>query len=81
MENFQKQIKHKKMSFGKSLYDVLEGASALVLLTEWNEFRSPNFIRVQELMDTPVLFDGKNIYNRENIKSLGFKCFQVGVRT
>ena len=81
MKNFNKKINHKKMSFGKNLYDVLEGANALVLLTEWNEFRSPNFSRVKELMNTPVLFDGKNIYNKENIESLGFECFQVGVRT
>ena len=80
MINFRKKISHKKMIYGENLYSILEGAKALVLLTEWNEFRSPDFNKVKKLMNTPVLFDGKNIYNKENIESHGFECFQIGVR-
>ena len=46
-------------------YDALEGADALVLVTEWNEFRQPDFAKVKRLMKQPVIFDGRNVYTRE----------------
>ena len=44
-------------------YDAVEGADALVLVTEWNEFREPDFARIKSLMRRPAIFDGRNIYN------------------
>ena len=54
---------------------------ALLLLTEWNEFRSPDFNKMRKLMKNAVIFDGKNIYSNKNILKKGFKHFQVGVKS
>ncbi|MDH3975875.1 MAG: UDP-glucose/GDP-mannose dehydrogenase family protein [Deltaproteobacteria bacterium] len=59
-------------------YDALEGADALLIVTEWNEFRRPNFDRIKSLMKKPVIFDGRNIYNPREMKKLGFEYFAVG---
>ncbi|MEX0827826.1 MAG: UDP binding domain-containing protein, partial [Haliea sp.] len=50
-------------------YDALDGASALLVLTEWNEFRRPDFQRIKELLKEPVIFDGRNIYDHETSKN------------
>jgi UDPglucose 6-dehydrogenase len=59
-------------------YEACEGADALVLVTEWNEFREPDFDRIRKLLRRPVVFDGRNIYNPETLKELGFAYFGVG---
>ncbi|MDF1563914.1 MAG: UDP-glucose/GDP-mannose dehydrogenase family protein [Deltaproteobacteria bacterium] len=59
-------------------YDCLEGAEALFLMTEWNAFRRPDFERIRSLMATPVVFDGRNIYNRERLLEQGFVYHGVG---
>ncbi len=59
-------------------YDALKGADALVVVTEWNEFRRPDFDRMRKLMRSPVVFDGRNIYSPEQMKALGFTYFSVG---
>jgi UDPglucose 6-dehydrogenase len=59
-------------------YDALAGADALIIATEWNEFREPNFTRIQKLLKTPVVFDGRNIYSPEHMRSLGFTYFSIG---
>jgi hypothetical protein len=51
-------------------YEALKGADALVLVTEWQEFREPDFNYMKNLMRTPVVFDGRNIYKPENLKGL-----------
>ena len=79
--NFKQVLNHENLSYGDNLYSVLEGAHALLLLTEWNEFRSPDFDKMKELMNSAVIFDGKNIYSKKNIVSKGFKHFQVGVKS
>jgi UDPglucose 6-dehydrogenase len=56
----------------------LEGADALVLVTEWNEFRRPDFDAVKAAMKQPVIFDGRNIYPRATLEKLGFKYFGIG---
>jgi len=56
----------------------LKGADALVLLTEWNEFRRPDFDAVKAALKTPVVFDGRNIYSRGTLEKLGFEYFGVG---
>ena len=51
---------------------------ALVVITEWQEFREPDFARIKKLMRTPVIFDGRNIYQRDEMKALGFTYFSIG---
>ena len=64
--------------FAENGYAALTGADALVLVTEWNEFREPDFARMRKLMRAPVIFDGRNIYNPEQIKAQGFSYFSIG---
>jgi UDPglucose 6-dehydrogenase len=73
-----KSIFGSKVTFAENNYAALTGADALVLVTEWNEFREPDFTRMKKLMRAPVLFDGRNIYNPEQIKAQGFKYFSIG---
>ena len=49
-----------------------------VIVTEWNEFREPNFQRMRQLMRAPVVFDGRNIYSPEHMRALGFTYFSIG---
>lgn len=60
-------------------YRILEGADALLLVTEWNEYRFPDFERIRELLRTPVLFDGRNVWNRHLAESFGFTYHGIGV--
>ncbi|HEX9787464.1 MAG TPA: UDP-glucose/GDP-mannose dehydrogenase family protein [Candidatus Binatia bacterium] len=59
-------------------YDALHGAAALLILTEWNEFRRPDFERIRNLLGKPVIFDGRNIYDREDLQRMGFKYYSIG---
>ena len=59
-------------------YDALAGADALAVVTEWNEFREPDFKRMRELLRAPVVFDGRNIYSPEHMRALGFTYFSIG---
>jgi UDPglucose 6-dehydrogenase len=59
-------------------YDALDGASALLVLTEWNEFRRPDFQRIKKLLREPIIFDGRNIYDPEDLKKLGFDYYSIG---
>ena len=68
----------KKIALARKSYDALKGADALVIATEWNEFREPDFTRMRKLMKTPVIFDGRNIYSPVQMKSLGFTYYSVG---
>jgi UDPglucose 6-dehydrogenase len=61
-------------------YEACDGADGLVLVTEWNEFREPDFDRIRDLLKDPVIFDGRNIYNPDKLKDLGFSYFGVGRR-
>ena len=65
----------------ESKYDALKGADALMLITEWKEFRSPDFYEIRERLKKPVIFDGRNQYNRKSIEKYGFEYYQIGVKT
>ncbi len=67
-----------RIAFAKRGYDALVGADALALVTEWNEFRQPDFAKMRKLMSSPVVFDGRNIYNREQMKADGFIYHAIG---
>jgi UDPglucose 6-dehydrogenase len=66
------------ISFAKTSYEALEGADALIICTEWTKFREPDFERMRSLMQHPVIFDGRNLYNPEKMDKLGFKYFHIG---
>jgi UDPglucose 6-dehydrogenase len=76
-----------KIQLGSSIrystdeYDALKNADALVISTEWNEFRNPDFARVKELLRTPVVFDGRNVFRPEMMHKLGFKYYSIGRKT
>jgi UDPglucose 6-dehydrogenase len=59
-------------------YDALVGADALAVITEWNEFREPDFEKMRALLKAPVVFDGRNIYSPEHMRALGFTYFSIG---
>ena len=59
-------------------YDALKGADALAILTEWQEFREPDFARMKKLLKNPVVFDGRNIYQPAQMKELGFTYYSIG---
>ena len=59
-------------------YDALKDADALLILTEWNEFRHPNFQRIRDWLKQPVIFDGRNLYDPELMKALHFTYYSIG---
>jgi UDPglucose 6-dehydrogenase len=67
-----------KIQYADSGYAALTGADALAIITEWNEFREPDFTRMRKLMRQPVIFDGRNIYNPESLRALGFTYISMG---
>ncbi len=77
MEETRKEI-GTKIFYAADQYDALTGADALALMTEWPEFHLPDFRKVAELMKGKVIFDGRNIYDPEEIRKFGFKYFGIG---
>ena len=67
-----------KITYCDKSYDALSGADALAVVTEWNEFREPDFTKMRSLMKAPVVFDGRNIYSPEQMRALGFTYFSIG---
>ena len=67
-----------RVQFVQNPYQAAEGADALFLVTEWNEYRQPDFARIKEAMKDPVLFDGRNIWNQKRLRELGFTYYGVG---
>src|SRR4051812_32668050 len=59
-------------------YDALKGADALAIVTEWNEFREPDFAKVRKLLKSPVIFDGRNLYSPELMRQQGFTYYAIG---
>jgi UDPglucose 6-dehydrogenase len=66
------------VQFADNGYAALSGADALAIITEWNEFREPDYGRIRKLMRSPVIFDGRNIYNPEQIRGFGFTYYSIG---
>lgn len=66
--------------YAKNKYDALENCDCLVLVTEWKEFRSPDFLEIKERLKTPIIFDGRNQYNAKRLKELGFTYYEIGVQ-
>jgi UDPglucose 6-dehydrogenase len=70
-----------RIEYSKSAYDALYGADAILLLTEWNEFRRPNFDKIKSLMKHHVIFDGRNQYDVKRITDKGFEYYCIGKKT
>ncbi|HLC92674.1 MAG TPA: UDP-glucose/GDP-mannose dehydrogenase family protein [archaeon] len=75
-ENAQKILKG--IEYADSPYDAAKGADAIILVTEWNEFRELDFARLGKLMKTKIIVDGRNIYDKEKMQALGFKYIGIG---
>ena len=69
-----------RIAYHRVNYDALAGADALLVVTEWNEFRRPDFERMRQLMRRPVIFDGRNIYDPNDMRQRGFTYYSIGRR-
>lgn len=67
-----------RITYATDAYEALREADALLLCTEWNEFRSPDFVRMRELLRTPLIFDGRNLYEPRTVQRYGFEYVSVG---
>jgi UDPglucose 6-dehydrogenase len=67
-----------RISYSHNQYEPLKGADALVIITEWNEYRNPDFDRLKELLVTPLIFDGRNLYRPERMALAGFEYLPIG---
>ncbi|MEX0362093.1 MAG: UDP-glucose/GDP-mannose dehydrogenase family protein, partial [Allomuricauda sp.] len=66
------------VSYCNSKYETLQGADAMILLTEWKEFRAPDFEELKQQLNEPIIFDGRNQYDDQTLEELGFEYFQIG---
>ncbi len=67
-----------RITYAKNSYDALENADALLLLTEWNEFRRPDFDRIKSSLNEPLIFDGRNQYDKKRMIERGFTYYSIG---
>ena len=73
-----KKVFGDKISYGAHRHDVLEGADALIIVTEWNEYRNPDFDLLSEKLTAPVIFDGRNLFEPKRMAHLGFTYYSIG---
>jgi UDPglucose 6-dehydrogenase len=67
-----------RIAYAESSYDALQGADALVIVTDWNEYRHPDFGRIKATLKSPVVVDGRNLYDRRKMAALGFTYASIG---
>jgi len=67
-----------RVTYHRTNYEALEGADALLIVTEWNEFRRPDFPRMKQLLRHPIIFDGRNVYDPEVMREHGFTYLPIG---
>ena len=80
MKNVERQY-GEKVYFAKDEYDALSGADFLVIVTEWNEFRSPDSDKISSALKNKLIFDGRNLFSVEHLKKLGFTYYSIGRET
>jgi len=68
----------KNITYTSSKYEALKDSDALILLTEWKEFRSPDFLEIKAQLNNPVIFDGRNQYHMFDLEEKGFEYYQIG---
>jgi UDPglucose 6-dehydrogenase len=76
-----KRILGDKITYAEGMYDAITGADCLLMVTEWPEFRVPDFSEIKRLLKNPVVFDGRNIYDANDMKNLGFSYYCIGINT
>jgi UDPglucose 6-dehydrogenase len=76
--NNVRQLLGNKVNYAENQYDALEGADALIIATEWNEFRTPNFLKIVTSLKNKVIFDGRNLFDIAAIRELGFYYESIG---
>jgi UDPglucose 6-dehydrogenase len=74
-------FKEKSVEIVDSAMSALEGADALAVVTEWQEFRSPDFAAIKARLGTPAIFDGRNLYDPAVLRGLGFEYYPIGRKT
>ena len=80
-ESKEKYLKdNENIEYFNNKKDALVDADAMILVTEWKEFRTPDFKEIKKILKNPVIFDGRNQYNNEKLKKLGFKHYQIGIK-
>ena len=77
MDEARRRLGH-AISYASDIYDAAKGADALLLLTEWKQFRLPSWARVHDLMRNPIVFDGRNIYDPAEMRKNGFEYYSIG---
>ncbi|UOB19427.1 UDP-glucose dehydrogenase family protein [Abyssalbus ytuae] len=77
MENVQRKLGD-KIKYATSMYDALKGTDALIICTEWSIFRTPNLNKIKDELKNPAIFDGRNLYDIEELKENGFDYFSIG---
>jgi UDPglucose 6-dehydrogenase len=70
-----------KIQFAESQYEALNNADALIIATEWNEFRTPDFDRMGQTLKNKTIFDGRNLFEVDHMESLGYYYTSIGRRT
>ncbi len=78
------EAKHKlgdRVTYAETNYDALTGADALIVVTDWNEYRHPDFARVKETLRRPIIVDGRNLYDPEKMLDLGLRYYSMGRAT
>ena len=77
IETFKREVNHENIEFTASKYDALDDADALILITEWKEFRSLDLEELSKRLKSKIIFDGRNIYSKR-IEDCGYELFQIG---
>lgn len=67
-----------EIGYADDMYDALKGADGLIIATEWNDFRLPDFERVRSSLKKPVIFDGRNVYDKKKVLDAGFEYYSIG---
>lgn len=76
-----RRILKDKIEYCKNPYEALENSDALVIVTEWNEFRTPDYQKIKKMLKKPVIFDGRNLYDLTKMEELGFTYYSIGRKT
>ncbi|MCB0354328.1 MAG: UDP-glucose/GDP-mannose dehydrogenase family protein [Bdellovibrionales bacterium] len=79
IETFKHRFgEHETVTYASSNYDAVKEVDALLICTEWNDFRHPNFSKLKELMKKPIIFDGRNLFSLDEMRRNGFEYFSIG---
>jgi UDPglucose 6-dehydrogenase len=80
MENIKKIFPEKppQISYVKSPYEAVKEANALLIITEWDEFKEMDLKKIKEVMDNPIIIDGRNVYDPSEVRKLGFEYYSIG---